>query len=574
MEKAKKTCIREDHDESSSVSYFHGNVCNVCHAKEVRERRKYNQKKYETAKQWFENVCHANCKGGTIGFCRLPRSQEFSSYDTFQSAQNMAYLRRKEYRRQKRQMQRQSMKTGTESLNETQQQQLSTTNFSEDTTLVNSTADDTFKPMSNKKTMASRKMKYSTANQWYDSVVNKTSFDGKTIGNCRRPISEEFHSEYEFEQAKKIRLCHQQKYRIARRTLKRELNADKKQEDTQSGIVEQECEKKGDKQQKCKSAPPVSKKLSDSFLVMPFSLLEASSNAWQVRKRYWNSMFDSLKGRSQNLLKMSQTCQKNWSGTSRFDPVLCEVIYSWYCPRPQLIQGRPVIVLDPFAGGCVRGIVASKMGLQYIGIDTNAEQIRENNNNYDALSEKGTYKPVWIHGDSCELSKHFRDALCSLNLPTETMADFIFTCPPYYNLEIYSADEKDISNLPTYQDFLMKYQQILNQCEFLLKKHHLCVFVVSNFRDGKTGEQIPFHIDTQNIFLKFFKLHQDIVLSREKAGAAFRARMITSAGSKLANTHQNICIFSNDVFAPRHAREHCIRAAEEEVQKKLAIHDS
>ena len=42
-------------------------------------------------------------------------------------------------------------------------------------------------------------------------------------------------------------------------------------------------------------------------------------------------------------------------GTSIFDPVLCEIAYRWFCPP----AGR---VLDPFAGGSVRGIVAALLG--------------------------------------------------------------------------------------------------------------------------------------------------------------------------------------------------------------------
>ena len=48
------------------------------------------------------------------------------------------------------------------------------------------------------------------------------------------------------------------------------------------------------------------------------------------------------------------------TGTSIFDPVLCEIAYRWFSPVGGLI-------LDPFAGGSVRGIVASKLGRQYIG---------------------------------------------------------------------------------------------------------------------------------------------------------------------------------------------------------------
>jgi hypothetical protein len=56
------------------------------------------------------------------------------------------------------------------------------------------------------------------------------------------------------------------------------------------------------------------------------------------------------------------------TGTSIFDPVVCEIAYRSFCPPGGA-------VLDPFAGGSVRGIVASKLGRPYTGIDLRAEQI-------------------------------------------------------------------------------------------------------------------------------------------------------------------------------------------------------
>ena len=54
--------------------------------------------------------------------------------------------------------------------------------------------------------------------------------------------------------------------------------------------------------------------------------------------------------------------------TSIFDPALCEVLYKWFCPD----KGK---ILDPFAGGSVRGIVANFLGYEYTGIDIRKEQI-------------------------------------------------------------------------------------------------------------------------------------------------------------------------------------------------------
>ena len=57
--------------------------------------------------------------------------------------------------------------------------------------------------------------------------------------------------------------------------------------------------------------------------------------------------------------------------TSLFDPVLCELVYRWFCPP----GGQ---VLDPFAGGSVRGVVASKLGRRYTGVDVRPEQVAAN----------------------------------------------------------------------------------------------------------------------------------------------------------------------------------------------------
>ena len=50
--------------------------------------------------------------------------------------------------------------------------------------------------------------------------------------------------------------------------------------------------------------------------------------------------------------------------------------------------------------------------------------------------------PIWICGDSRKI-----DATCK-----DVDADFIFSCPPYADLEVYSDDPKDISTLG-YEDF-------------------------------------------------------------------------------------------------------------------------
>lgn len=66
-------------------------------------------------------------------------------------------------------------------------------------------------------------------------------------------------------------------------------------------------------------------------------------------------------------------------GTSIFDPVLCELLYSWFCP----VGGT---ILDPFSGGSVRGVVAAALGRAYTGIDLRPEQVEANEFQWGVIS--------------------------------------------------------------------------------------------------------------------------------------------------------------------------------------------
>lgn len=79
------------------------------------------------------------------------------------------------------------------------------------------------------------------------------------------------------------------------------------------------------------------------------------------------------------------------AGTSIFDPVLCELAYQWFCP-----SGGSV--LDPFAGGSVRGVVAGVLGYSYTGIDLRAEQVEANRAQWGPVVSNifGKARPVKI----------------------------------------------------------------------------------------------------------------------------------------------------------------------------------
>jgi 1-aminocyclopropane-1-carboxylate deaminase/D-cysteine desulfhydrase-like pyridoxal-dependent ACC family enzyme len=156
--------------------------------------------------------------------------------------------------------------------------------------------------------------------------------------------------------------------------------------------------------------------LSDRFGIVPFSVLDARQGPWLQRKRAWlgiglvseigrgNDNDKTAKGLTYSVSSQPISAYKekeayqaklgrevSWpefltahpgaakqSGTSIFDPVVCELAYRWF-------SAPGAIVLDPFAGGSVRGVVAALLGRQYVGIDLSERQVQANRDQWDAI---------------------------------------------------------------------------------------------------------------------------------------------------------------------------------------------
>lgn len=213
------------------------------------------------------------------------------------------------------------------------------------------------------------------------------------------------------------------------------------------------------------------------------------------------------------------------SGTSIFDPVLCELAYIWFSP----VGG---IVLDPFAGGSVRGIVASKLGRQYIGHELRQEQVDANRVQGSKICVDELMPPAWICGDSRTI-----DSTCK-----DVQADMVFSCPPYADLEVYSDDTKDLSTLG-YEEFKNAYFEIIKKTCALLKNDRFACFVVGEVRNKK-GNYYNFVGDTVQAFKEAgLNYYNEAILVTAVGSLPIRVGKQFSSGRKLGKTHQNILVF-------------------------------
>lgn len=265
--------------------------------------------------------------------------------------------------------------------------------------------------------------------------------------------------------------------------------------------------------------------LREQFIEPPFSVLDTKTGNWQRRKKTWATLgIKSEVGRESVVINMdTKKKDKNTASyVSIFDPALCEVLYHWFCPN----GGR---ILDPFAGGSVRGIVANKLGYNYTGIDIREEQIASNREQGIEILEANN-QPNWYVGDSNEVLEGFKKEF-----------DLVFSCPPYADLEVYSDLEGDISNKP-YKEFLELYESIIEKSCNLLTAGGFACFVVGEVRDKK-GNYIGFVPDTIKAFERCgMKFYNEAILLNPIASASMRANG-NMKSKKLVKIHQNILIF-------------------------------
>jgi hypothetical protein len=145
--------------------------------------------------------------------------------------------------------------------------------------------------------------------------------------------------------------------------------------------------------------------------------------------------------------------------------------------------------------------------------------------------------PVWYTGDSTTIAEVVRDVHAA-----NGGFDLVFSCPPYADLEVYSSDPRDISNME-YSAFIATYRKIIASTCFLLKNDRFACFVVGDIR-AQTGEYRNFVAHTVDAFLAAgLKLYNEAIFVTPTGSLRLRAGKAFSSGRKLGKTHQNVLVF-------------------------------
>lgn len=189
--------------------------------------------------------------------------------------------------------------------------------------------------------------------------------------------------------------------------------------------------------------------------ILPWSILDQSSQKWQDRKKWWLARIPAAIPQATPGMIATGRHGHTSGGVSVFDPVLAELCLTWYAPTGRAVH-------DPFAGSPVRGIVADTLGYTYTGVDINPAQV--------AANQAATGLDLWALGDG---TTHATRA-----------AGYILTCPPYHNRERYTDHPGDLSSM-TWEGFGQAVRRAMRTCWESLAEDRFMTWVISDVRDHR-----------------------------------------------------------------------------------------
>ena len=273
------------------------------------------------------------------------------------------------------------------------------------------------------------------------------------------------------------------------------------------------------------SEEQANRQLKDVFVVPPFSILDTRQGYWQEQKKAWRELInDKGETRQGTLFKssgdpVSDKHKAVSGGVSLLDPVLAEISIKWF-------GFTGCKTFDCFAGDSVFGFVSDYLGNEFTGIELRQEQADLNNNRLQSSKSK------YICDDGQNVLKHIE----------EQSQDLLFSCPPYYDLEVYSDLENDASNQKTYEGFLQILKNAFTSSIKCLKENRFAVIVVGDVR-AKDGFYYDFIGDVKRIFIdNGMRLYNELILI-EMIGTLMLRVGASMKNRKIGKCHQNVLVF-------------------------------
>lgn len=190
---------------------------------------------------------------------------------------------------------------------------------------------------------------------------------------------------------------------------------------------------------------------------------------------------------------------------SVFSPTLAEQIVLAYSQPGGLI-------LDPFAGGGTRAIIAALHGRRYVGLDIRNDEVDRVNARLRDLGHDHLAQVIHADATAFDWTKEVGAGAAAL----------VMTCPPYWHLERYSNDPGDLSTAPTYEGFLAGLRAAAAALAPALAPGALSAWVLGRMVHPKTKELLDLPGHTERVHRDLGHKAHDRVIVHVRAQQASR----------------------------------------------------
>lgn len=213
----------------------------------------------------------------------------------------------------------------------------------------------------------------------------------------------------------------------------------------------------------------------------PFTALPPSDD---VSFKYLPVSVFEVQRLGRQMLRGSQTTAQ--SSRMTFSPFYSDVA-EWVV---RFFLQQKTDIFDPFAGWGERHAAATMAGKRYIGHDLSK----------DAIAHAATHHGVsnlFVDSETHDAPKH----------------DALFTCPPYWDLEMYAGD--GLHRNPTWDSFLRSYRRVLTRCVAAASPAARYCIVVGDWR--RAGVYYDLTFQTERILVDLgLTPHDKVILSSKK----------------------------------------------------------
>jgi len=209
---------------------------------------------------------------------------------------------------------------------------------------------------------------------------------------------------------------------------------------------------------------------------------------------------------------------------SVFSPEVCSYVLNMYAPSSG-------VALDPFAGGGTRAILSAAHGLRYFGTELREAETVATRERIARAGYAGQAFVVCADAREC-------DYVCG-----KGKADFLLTCPPYWNLEEYGGPPGDLSMEPTYAGFLSGLEEVVAATARALRPGAVSCWVVGLHRD-KDGGLLCLQHDLAAMHRRHgFRHKEEVILYQKNGSYIHRVGQFRKGDKRLVRNHEYLCVF-------------------------------